>query len=96
MMNKISHVRSWCSDTVEIHAKLPLVPLIKINLDLKSEKYYVKIKLCRKITSEKLDTYELKTNLFENGKPEEYLLIVQNYKIALEAPWTLTQISKLQ
>ena len=73
-MKNISHRRSWRSGTVQIHVDPPPTPLIKIKLDLKTEEYYVKIKLCRNPTSEKLDTCELKMALCENGEPEVFLL----------------------
>ena len=40
------------------------------------DKYFVKIKLCRDLTSEKSDLYEFKMALFNNGKPEEFLLYI--------------------
>ena len=36
----------------------------------KSDKDFINIKLCRDLKSEKLDFYEFKMNLFDNGDPE--------------------------
>ena len=47
------------------------IPLIKIKNDENSDKYFVKIKLCRDPTSENLDLDELKMALFDNGDPDE-------------------------
>ena len=49
------------------------------------ERDYVKIKLPRETTLEKLDVYEFKMALFENDNPEKFMLFVQNFKMALEA-----------
>ena len=48
-------------------------------------KDFVKIKFYRGSTSEKLDLYEFKTDLFEIGHPEELLLFVHNFQMALDA-----------
>ena len=44
-----------------------MIPLIKSNNNAKLEKDCVKIKLGRDPMSEKLDLYELKMALFDNG-----------------------------
>ena len=50
------------------------IPLIKIKKDEKSDKYCVKIKLHRYPTSQNLEIYEFKIAVFDNSKPEEFLL----------------------
>ena len=42
----------------------------KNNNDDKLDIHSVKIKLCRDLKSEKLDFYEFKMNLFDNGDPD--------------------------
>ena len=59
----------------------PVIPLIKSNNDTKAEKDCVKIKLYKDPTLEKLNTSEFKITLFDNGKPEEFLLFVRNFKM---------------
>ena len=53
-----------------MHAETPPIPLIKIKNDEKSDKKFIKIKLCRDLTSEKSDLYEFKMDLFNLDKPE--------------------------
>ena len=65
-MDNVSHQKSWRTGIVKIHAKPALTPLIKSNLDLKIERYNLKIELRGNPTSEKLDVYEFKMVLFEN------------------------------
>ena len=50
----------------------PLRPLIKSKHDDKLDKDFVKLKLRRDLTSEKLDIYEFKMALFGNGETEEF------------------------
>ena len=56
------------------------IPLIKIKLDTKSEKYYVKIKIFRITKSEEYYIYEFKMNLFDDSDMEESILFIQNYR----------------
>ena len=41
--------------------------------------------MCRDPRSENLDLYEFKMALFDNGKPEEFLLFIRNFNMTLEA-----------
>ena len=47
------------------------------------------------LTSEKLDMHEFKMTLFDNGNPEDLILVVQNFNMALKASGTLASNSKL-
>ena len=69
-MKSVYHKKSWRTNAVQIHVDPPPIPLIKSKNDSKAEHDSVKIKLSRDTTSERLYTYEFKTDLFENGKPE--------------------------
>ena len=56
----------------QLHVDPPPIPLIKINHNDKLENDFVKIKLRRDPTSEKLDLYEFKMAFFDNIDPEEF------------------------
>ena len=53
----------------QVHVKLPKILLLKENNDGKSDKYFLKLKLCRYPTLSTLDLYEFKMSLFENDDP---------------------------
>ena len=95
-MKNVSHKKIWRTGAVQINVDPPPIPRIKIKNDMKAGKYCVKIKLRRDPTSEKSDLYEFKMALFDNGNPEEFLLLVQNFKIMLKALGSITARSKLQ
>ena len=76
MMKSVSHNKSWCSDTEQIHVDPPPIHLIKSKLDLKIEIYYSKIKLCINTRLKKKDRCELKMALFENDGQEEFIMFV--------------------
>ena len=68
-MKNSFHRKKWNASVVQQHMYPPPVPLIKNKHDDNLEKYSIKLKLHRDLTSEKLDLYEFKIVLFENGDP---------------------------
>ena len=82
--------------TVQVHAESPLIALIKMKNYGKLEIYFDKIKLSRDLTSEKLEPYELKTDLFDNRETYEFLLFIQNFNMTLEASGTIKSDAKIQ
>ena len=79
-----------------MHVETPLIPLIKSKHGDKSDKYFVRIKLCRDPTSYSSDLYEFKMAFFDNGDLEEFLLFVQNFNMTLAASGTLATGAKIQ
>ena len=63
---------------------------------IKMGKYCVKIKLCRYPTSETSNLFEIIMDLFDHGKPKDFLLFMQNFRMALKAPGTLADNANLQ
>ena len=95
-IKNVSHNKSWNSRVTQPHVEPPLIHLIKGNHDDNSEKYFVKLKLRRDPTLSSLNLYEFKTDLFENGEPEEFLLFVRNLNMTLAASGTLATGAKNQ
>ena len=54
------------------------------------------MKFCRDNTSENLDMSKFKIYLFDNRKPEEFLMFVQIFNMTIDALGTLTYNAKLQ
>ena len=54
----------------QIHVERPMIPLIRIKNDDKSDKYFVKLNICKDPLSSSPDLYEFKMVLFENGEPK--------------------------
>ena len=71
--------------TLKLHVETPKIPLIRSNNYEKPEKCCVKIKLRRDPTSQKSDPYKLKTTLFDNGDPEDFLLFISNFSTTIKA-----------
>ena len=60
IMKKFFHKKKWNAGFVQVHVDPPLVNLIKIKHNDKSDKDFVKIKLHKDPTSEILSLYESK------------------------------------
>ena len=58
----------------QVHVEPPPTPLIKINIDGKSDKYFVKLKLGRDLTLGTSDLYDFKMYLFYNGNPGDFFV----------------------
>ena len=56
----------------QAHVEPLQIILIKETYNGKSDKYFVKLKLCRDPKSITSDLYEFRMSLFDNGKPEEF------------------------
>ena len=95
-MKNISHNNEWNSETIQVHVEPALIPLITSKNDEKSDKDFVKIRLRRDPTSEKLYLYQLKMALFDNGDPEEFLLFILNFNMTIEVQGTLKSGAKIQ
>ena len=80
----------------QVHVDPLTILLIKVKYNGKSDKYFLELKLCRDPTSSTSDLYEFKMSLFDNGKPEEFLLFVRNFNMNLVASGTLETGAKVQ
>ena len=65
------------------HVEPPPITLIKETYNGKSYKYFFRIKLCRDLSSSTSDLYEFSMYFFEHGDPEEFLLFILNFNMAL-------------
>ena len=95
-LKKFSLNRIWITGAVQTYVDPTLITWIRTNNYKKPEKDSVKIKSNRDPTLEKLDMYEFKMTFFDNSKPEDFLLFVQNINMKLNASVTITSNKKLQ
>ena len=95
-MQNVQYKNNCHAGTVQVHVEPPSIPLIKINKDDKSDKYFVEIKLRRDPTPEKLDLYKFKIALFDNGDTQEFLLFVCKCNMAIKALGMLNAGAKIQ
>ena len=86
----VSHKNNWNQVAVQVHVHAPLIPLNKSNNDDKLDRYCVKNKLRRDPMSENLDFYEFKMIFLDNSSLEEFLLLIRNFQMTLDASGRLT------
>ena len=86
----VSHKNNWNQVAVQVHVHPPLIPLNKSNNDDKLDRYCVKNKLRRDPMSENLDFYEFKMTFLDNSSLEEFLLLIRNFQMTLDASGRLT------
>ena len=79
-----------------MHVEPPPILLIKSKNYDKPEKDCVNLTLRRYTTSDKLDIYEFKMDLFKNGNPEELLFFVCNSNMTHAVEVTLETATKAQ
>ena len=75
----------------QVLMETPLITLIKVKYDCKSDKGVVKLKLCRNPTSSTSGVYEFRMYFFDNENKEEFLLFVRNFNMTIEASGIWTQ-----
>ena len=83
------HNKGWNSGTNTAHVEPPPTPLIKEACNGKSDKYFVKIKLCRYHISITSDLYEFKVSMFDHSETREFLLFIRKLNLTLAATGTL-------
>ena len=69
--------KKWLNADVQARIEPPTTPLIKEMTEKVEEYNIIKIKMCWDPELAKSETYGLKVQTFENGKPEEFLTIMK-------------------
>ena len=69
-MKNVSHKKGWNSGTTQEYVEPMAITLIKGTYNGKSDKEFVKLKLCRDTTYIMSDLYEDRMSLFDNGNLE--------------------------
>ena len=80
----------------QAHVDNPPTPLIESKHNVNSDKYFIKLKLCRYPTSATSGLYEFNMALFDNGESEEFLLLVRDFIITLAMSGKLEMGAKIQ
>ena len=95
-MKNFSHKKGCNSGITQVNVETPKISLIKVKYDGKSDKYFVKLKMCSDPTPSTSDLYEFKMIFFENGDPGEFLLFVHNFNMAFLASGIMDMGAKIQ
>ena len=71
---------NWLSADVQAHIDPPPIPFTKKEDMDEHQTNIIKVKRQHNPLSATLKTYELQTNILENGQPEELIMILKNFK----------------
>ena len=72
------------------------IPIIKETCVGKSDKCFIKMKFRRDPTSITPDLYEFSMSIFDDGDPEEFLLLMRNFNMTLASSGTLETGANIQ
>ena len=95
-MKNVLHKNNFNLGTVHVYVDPPPIQIIEINNDEKLDKVCIKIKFPMDPTSANLDLYGFKMYLFYSREMEEFLLLISNFNMTLEASGTLVAIAKIK
>ena len=74
-MKNVLHNKGWNSGTNPAHVEPPPITLVKETYNVKSDEYFIKLKVCRDTTSSTSDLYEFKMSLFDHSNLEDVSLL---------------------
>ena len=86
----MKNVGTWISADTQARIETPPIPLIKLEVDDESTNQIIKVNMRRQQSSVACKTYNINMKIFDNGQPEEFLSILNNFKIATEGTVTTT------
>ena len=66
-MKNVFEDKNCLPETIQVHAKTPHIRLIKNEIKMRSEKYFILIKFCSNPSSTPLGTYEFNMYLFKKN-----------------------------
>ena len=84
----------WLNADIQARIDPPPIPLIKATNGKTEETDSINIKIHQYPTSTTSDTYKLKVQTFENGKPEEFLHIIEDFKTGIDGTATTSATGK--
>ena len=82
--------KKWLNEDVQARIDPPPIPLIKATNRNTEETNIIKVKIRQDPASATSETYELKVQTFKNGKPEEFLQMMKDFKTAVDGTGTNT------
>ena len=74
---------NWLSPYVHTYIEPLPIPLIKVELEEEHVSNIIKVKMWRNPTPDTSDTYNINMSTFEDGQPEEFLALLNNFRNAI-------------
>ena len=85
---KINQISNCLSTDLKSHIEPPMITIIKVGLEEERVSNIIKVNNRRNLDSDTYDTYKLKMAMFENYQPEEFLALLNNFRIEINGTGT--------
>ena len=92
---RISHNANWLSSDIHAHIEPQINTLIKVELGEERTINIIKFKMRRNPTSAISETYNINISMFEDGQPEEFLALLNNFSIAIDGTGTTSPSGRI-
>ena len=80
----------WICAGVQARIEPPCIPLVKLEVEDECDTHCIKVNMRRNTSSEGPKTYNINMNTFDYGQPEDFLAILNNFKISIDGTGTTT------
>ena len=92
----ITKIANCLSADSQSHIEPPMIPIIKVELEEERVSNIIKVNKRRKLDSATYDTYKLKMVTFENYQPEEFLALLNNFRIEINGTGTTSFYGRIK
>ena len=79
----------WLRSNVQACIETPQIPLIKVDLQELHATNIIKVKIQRTPSQATSETYKMNMSTFNEGQQEEFLMLLRNFKIAIDGTGTI-------
>ena len=92
---KIDQHSNWLSADVQARIEPPPIPLIKVGIEEERASYMINVKIRRNPATAMSETYNMNVSTFEDGQPEEFFTLLENFRIAIDGTGTTSASGKI-
>ena len=93
---KINQIYNCLSADLQSNIAPPMITIIKVELEEERLRNIIKVNKRRKLDSATYDTYKLKMVTFENYQPEEFLALLNNFRIEINGTGTTSVSGRIK
>ena len=83
------------SANVQARIMTPPIPLVKLEIYEDLSTHIIKVKNWINLTSTMLDTYKINMSTLNYGQPEEFLAILNNFRVAIYRTGTTSLLGQI-
>ena len=92
---KISKNDNWLTVYVQSRIEHLTNPLVEVEIEEARAINIIKVKVWRNPTSDNLETYNINISTFEDGQPEEFLALLNNFRTVIYGTGTMSPSGRI-